>query len=97
MRHFLYTCPRWRDQRTALREAHGPRFSDISFAVGGYSARLDSDPKNWTPDKEAMMATVRFAMATKRLTREEHSTQEEERVASDDEDDEADIGITSSD
>ena len=56
-----------------MREAHRERFGDLSFAVGGYSTytkngkRIDGDMDKWTPNVEAVYATIKFARDTKRL------------------------------
>ena len=71
--HFLFVCPRWREERRAMREAHKLRFGDLSFALGGYSTymkngqRVDGDLGKWIPNLEAVYATIKFARHTKRL------------------------------
>ena len=73
MPHFLFICPRWREERRCLRETHKERFGDLSFAIGGYSTytrngiRIDGDLDKWKPNLEAVKATIKFARATKRL------------------------------
>src|SRR5689334_14783009 len=39
--HFLFACSRWRQQRAKLREQHGHRFGELSYALGGYSSRQE--------------------------------------------------------
>ena len=71
--HFLFICPRWKEERRSMRRAHKDRFGDLSFAVGGYSTytrngiRLDGDLNKWKPNMEAVKATIKFARETKRL------------------------------
>jgi hypothetical protein len=35
--HFLFSCLRWRNERQAMKSAHGRRYWDVSYALGGYS------------------------------------------------------------
>ena len=39
--HFLFSCSRWTQQRTRMRQQHGKRFGDLSYALGGYSSRQE--------------------------------------------------------
>ena len=54
--HFLFSCRRWTRQRTRLRQQHGVRFGDLSYALGGYSSRQEGDRnldgliERWKPD-----------------------------------------------
>ena len=64
MEHFLFRCRKWTTRRTdMLRGTHTHRGS-ISFFLGG---KLPSDDQNWTPNLEAVRASIRFAIATGRL------------------------------
>jgi len=71
--HFLFSCRRWRQQRAKLRQQHGQRFGELSYALGGYSSRqeggqsIDGPIKYWKPDIEAVRATINFAKSTGRL------------------------------
>lgn len=77
--HFLFACLRWLQYRRTMREAHGSRWGDLSFALGGHSGyiinrkEVDGDIKNWKPCTKAVKATIGFARATKRL---EHTAPE---------------------
>lgn len=69
--HFLFRCPQWLEQRQALftlaRKAD--RWGDLSFALGGWSSeRKDRTLQNWRPSQEMVSATVKFAIATNRLS-----------------------------
>ncbi|KAK7178140.1 reverse transcriptase [Paraphaeosphaeria sporulosa] len=71
--HFLFACRRWRQQRAKLRQQHGKRFGDLSYALGGYSNRqeggesIDGTMARWEADMEAVRATIEFAKSTGRL------------------------------
>ena len=71
--HFLFSCRRWAQQRIKLRQQHGERFGDLSFALGGYSSRREGDKsidgpiERWKPDIGMVRATIQFAMDTGRL------------------------------
>jgi hypothetical protein len=39
--HFLFDCPRWSVQRKALREVMNGKWTDLSYALGGWSDRKD--------------------------------------------------------
>ncbi len=51
-------------QRTEMLRCTDTQRGSISFHLGGKSP---ADDKNWTPNMEAVQATIRFAMATGRL------------------------------
>ena len=71
--HFLFSCRRWAQQRAKLRQQHGTRFGDLSYALGGYSSRqeggknIDGPLKHWKPDISVVRATIQFAKDTGRL------------------------------
>jgi hypothetical protein len=71
--HFLFSCRRWAQQRIKLRQQHGNRFEDLSFALGGYSSRREGDKsidgpiEQWKPDVGMVRATIQFAMDTGHL------------------------------
>jgi hypothetical protein len=79
IQHFLFSCRRWEQQRTKLREQHGDRFGDLSYALGGYSSRqeggrnIDGPIERWKPDISIVKATIQFAKETGRL----HSSRQE--------------------
>ena len=62
--HFLFRCRRWTAHRTEMLRRTDSHRSNISFYLGGKTA---ADDKFWTPDLEAVRATIRFAIATGRL------------------------------
>lgn len=75
--HFLFRCPQWLEQRQTLfnlaRKAN--TWGDLSFALGGCSnERKDGMLLSWKPSQEMVSATIKFAIATHRL-----SDQKEER------------------
>jgi hypothetical protein len=49
--HFLFSCRRWAQQRTKLREQHRDQFRDLSYALGGYSSRQEGDRNINSPIK----------------------------------------------
>jgi hypothetical protein len=70
VQHFLFLCPLWRQQRQGMRAAHGSRYCNISYALGGYSDHkengkiVDGEKDKWKPDWNAVKATIEFAKAT---------------------------------
>ena len=62
--HFLFRCTRWIKQRKELLQCAGAQHGNLSFFLGGKSV---SDNQHWTPNLEAVRATIRFAVATGRL------------------------------
>jgi ribonuclease HI len=75
VRHFLFQCPQWSAHRRALQEALGERRGDLSFALGGWSGRIerrtgkqvDGSKEKWKPDMAALKAVIQFVKATERL------------------------------
>jgi ribonuclease HI len=73
VQHFLFLCPRWRQKRQGMRAAHGNRYCNISYALGGYSDHrengkiVNGEKDKWKPDWNAVKATIEFAKATGRL------------------------------
>ena len=71
--HFLFCCPRWTEQRRDMKAAHGSRYWDLPYALGGYSIheengkKVDGEKDKWQPDWNAVKATIEFAKATGRL------------------------------
>ena len=63
--HFLFRCRRWTSYRTEMMQCTNMHRGNISFYLGGKTAR---DDKNWTPNMDAVRATIRYAMATGRLS-----------------------------
>jgi ribonuclease HI len=74
--HFLFCCPRWSVQRRDMRAAHGSRYCDLSYALGGYSIheengkKVDGEKDKWQPNLNAVKANIEFAKATGRLQRQ---------------------------
>jgi hypothetical protein len=76
IRHILYVCPLWIEQRKTLRAAAGDRWGDVSYLLGGWSKRkdsvsgkfLDGEKDRWKPDITVVKATVQFLQETGRLT-----------------------------
>jgi hypothetical protein len=62
--HFLFRCRRWTIHRTQMLQCTDTHRSNISFFLGG---KAPSDGTNWTPNMDAVRATIRFAIATGRL------------------------------
>ena len=62
--HFLFRCTRWTQHRTEMMRCTETHRGNISFYLGG---KLASDDKNWTPNMDAVRATMRYAIATGRL------------------------------
>ena len=62
--HFLFRCRKWTAHRTEMLQCTHTCRSNISFFLGGKS---HSDDQNWTPNLEAVRASIRFAIATGRL------------------------------
>ncbi|KAG9534551.1 hypothetical protein KCU97_g23841, partial [Aureobasidium melanogenum] len=62
-----------------MRSAHGRRFGNISYALGGYSDHkengkiVDGEKDKWRPDWQAVKATIEFAKATGRLQYQQNS------------------------
>ena len=62
--HFLFRCRKWTTHRTEMLQCTNTHRGNISFFLGGKSP---SDGQDWTPNLEAVRATIRFAIATGRL------------------------------
>ncbi|KAJ6092561.1 hypothetical protein N7486_007850 [Penicillium sp. IBT 16267x] len=62
--HFLFRCQKWTAHRTELLQCTNTHRGNISFFLGGKSP---SDDQQWTPNLEAVRASIRFAIATGRL------------------------------
>ncbi|KAJ5085332.1 hypothetical protein N7532_010103 [Penicillium argentinense] len=62
--HFLFRCQKWTVHRTELLQCTNTHRGNISFFLGGKSP---SDDQKWTPNLEAVRASIRFAIATGRL------------------------------
>jgi hypothetical protein len=62
--HFLFRCRRWTAHRTEMLRYTSTGRGNISLYLGGKAA---TDDAQWTPNMDAVRATIRFAIATGRL------------------------------
>ncbi|SPJ79732.1 uncharacterized protein FTOL_08123 [Fusarium torulosum] len=63
--HFLFRCVKWTTQRKdMMAQCIEEKRGNLSFHLGGKAA---SDGQKWTPNMEAVRATIQFAIATGRL------------------------------
>jgi hypothetical protein len=67
VKHFLFRCARWDAYRTQMLAQTDTRRGNLSFCLGG---KAPSDPETWTPNMDAVRATIKFAIATGRLDME---------------------------
>jgi hypothetical protein len=67
VKHFLFRCTRWETYRTQMLAQTDTRRGNLSFYLGG---KAPSDPEKWTPNMDAVRATIKFAIATGRLDME---------------------------
>jgi hypothetical protein len=71
--HFLFLCSRWTHQRIKMKQQHGRRFRDLSYALRGYSSKqeggknIDGPIEHWKPDIKVVRATIQFVKSTERL------------------------------
>jgi ribonuclease HI len=76
VRHVLCVCPLWAIQRKTLQAVAGDRWGDVSYLLGGWGRRrdtnsgklLDGEKDNWKPDLTVVKATVQYLQETGRLT-----------------------------
>jgi hypothetical protein len=62
--HFIFRRKQWNEYRTEMLQCTDVHKRNLSFYLGGKSP---SDDKNWSPNMQAVRATIRFAIATGRL------------------------------
>ncbi|RBQ84877.1 hypothetical protein VDGD_04845 [Verticillium dahliae] len=62
--HFLFRCVRWTSLRAEMQRVTGSKTGNLSFHLGG---KAPTDLENWKPDRIAVHATIKYAMATGRL------------------------------
>jgi hypothetical protein len=62
--HFIFRCKQWDEHRTEMLQCTDVHKGNLSFYIGGKSP---SDDKNWSPNMQAVRATIPFAIATGRL------------------------------
>jgi hypothetical protein len=65
--HFLFRCIKWTSYRTQMLQQTNTRRGNLSFYLGG---RAPSDTEPWTPNIEAVRATVQYAIDTGRFEAE---------------------------
>ena len=65
VKHFLFRCTKWDEQRRQLFRETDTRRGCLSFFLGG---RSPSDQEsNWKPNISAVRATIRYVLATERF------------------------------
>jgi hypothetical protein len=64
IKHFLFRCTRWITHRMQMLQQTDTRRGNLSFYLGG---KAPTDPDQWTPNIDAVRATVSYATATRRL------------------------------
>ena len=62
--HILFRCTKWAAFRTEMLQCTETRRSNICFYL---SEKSPTHHKSWTLDLKAVRATIRFAIATRRL------------------------------
>lgn len=67
--HFLFRCRKWTTQRIALLQCTRTHRGNLSVCLGGKSP---SDDQQWTPNLEAVRASIRFAIARADSTPSNH-------------------------
>jgi hypothetical protein len=67
VKYFLFRCTKWEAYRTSMLAQTDTRRGNLSFYLGG---KAPSDPETWTPNMDAVRATIKFAIATGRLDME---------------------------
>ena len=77
VKHFLFECPKWMQERQQLKQKADMRWMDLSYLLGGWSGKelpngqyLDGPRDKWKPNLEVVMATIAFAQETRRLESE---------------------------
>ena len=66
IKHFLFRCTMWATHRTQMLQQTDTRRGSLSFYLGG---KAPSDPEPWTPNMDAVRATVKYALAIEWLNR----------------------------
>jgi hypothetical protein len=64
--HYLFRCKRWKEERQIMLQYSRTEMGNLSFFLGGKAA---SNGDKSTPNIEAVKASVKFAIATRRLER----------------------------
>jgi len=65
VKHFLFQCSQWKDQRQPIQQLAGGRWRDLSYFLGGKYSQKDDD--KWKPNLAVIKATIKYAEDTKRL------------------------------
>src|SRR5205814_5800625 len=55
--HFLFRCTNWTIYRAQILQQTDTRRGSLSFYLGG---KVASDPQHWTPNMDAVRATVKY-------------------------------------
>jgi len=79
IQHLLIRCGLWAEQREALRQVAKNRLNDVSFLLGGWSARrkwragkpVNGDRAKWRPNLAVVKATVQSLQRTGRIALKE--------------------------
>ena len=64
VKHFLFTCQRWKAERLELWRQSSTKRGCLSFYLGGKSV---GDLMAWKPNMAAVRATIKYAISTGRL------------------------------
>ena len=62
--HFLFRCSKWNTHGLDMLEQTEINRGNLSFYLGG---KARTDTKEWTPNVEAIQATIKYAISTGRL------------------------------
>jgi ribonuclease HI len=75
--HFLFHCPKWRDEQSNLQKtmAEVDRWADLAYALGGWSGRkdrgtdrfVDGPRERWKPNMKVLKAVIQYVKATGRF------------------------------
>lgn len=68
--HFLFRCTQWTAIREGMNQCTESKQGNLSFFLGGKS---HSDPDRWQLDMKAVLAAIKYAIATGRLEPEPES------------------------
>jgi hypothetical protein len=73
--HFLFQCPKWRNERNKLRETIADRWGDLAYDLGGWSGRkdmgtgksVDGARERWKSNMKVLRAVIEYVKDTKRF------------------------------
>jgi hypothetical protein len=71
IKHFLFRCTRWDTHRADMMRQANNKSGNLSFHLGG---KEPTDPDNWKPDINIVLATIKYVAATSRLNNNESSS-----------------------